>query len=96
MPRVCIRKGCRVDLLKRDGSPDFRRIFCGVECKKAERLEKLRAKRAVAAKGKCPTCGRRSSGDARFRRAVTGDTPHEVEVNRKGSRGIAGKGEKRS
>jgi hypothetical protein len=96
MPRVCIRKGCRVDLLKRDGSPDFRRIFCGVECKKAERLEKLRVKRAVAAKGKCPTCGRRSSGDARFRRAVTGDTAHKTGLNAKAGGGIVGKGEKRS
>jgi len=89
MPRVCIRKGCRVDLLKTDGSPDFRRIFCGAECKKAERLEKLRVRRAAAAKGKCPTCGRRSSGDARFPRDVTRDTPYKAWVSGRAGGGIA-------
>jgi hypothetical protein len=96
MPRVCIRKGCAKDLLKRDGSPDFRRIFCGDECKKVERLEKLRVKRAAAAKGKCPPCGRRSSGDARFRRGVTRDTPCRTGVSTKAGRGVAKNKERRS
>jgi len=96
MPRTCVRKGCSVELLKRDGSPDFRKIFCSDECKKAERLEKLRVKRAAAAKGKCPTCGRRSTGDARFRRGVTRDTPYKTGVSTRAGRGIAKNSERRS
>jgi hypothetical protein len=90
MPRVCIRKGCGTDLLKKDGSPDYgRRRFCSGPCRRADGLEKLQLKRATAAKGKCPTCGRRSTGDARFSRGVSQNTPHKTGVSAQARRGTA-------
>ena len=89
MPRACLRSDCRTALVKKDGTPDFRRIFCTKRCRLADDAERLRSKRNVAAKGKCPYCGRRSSGDARFIRSVSQDTPHKTGVNAKGGRGPA-------
>jgi|GEM_PF-3599643 len=97
MPRVCIRKGCGTDLVKKDGSPDYsRRRFCAAPCRRADDLEKLQLKRAAAAKGKCPTCGRCSTGDTRFRRSVAQYTPCKTGVSTKAGRGIAKKREVRS
>jgi len=94
MPRVCIRKGCGTALVKKDGSPDCgRRRFCSTPCRKADDLEKLQLRRAAAAKGKCPTCGRRSTGDARFRWGVAQHTPCRTGVRRKAGGGIAEKRE---
>lgn len=78
MSRLCIRKGCGTDLVRKDGLPDFRRIFCSAKCRLADGLEKLRARRAAAAGRKCPRCGRRSTGDARFRRGVSRNTPRKT------------------
>ena len=96
MGRTCVRTGCGIALLKPNGTPDFRRIHCSENCRRLERLEKLRAKRAALKNGKCPYCGRQSSGDARFRRGVKLHTPYKTGVSKKAGRGTAGHGESRS
>ena len=58
MPRICSREGCGRPLLKKDRTPDYRRHFCTGTCKNADKRERMRAKRALAANGRCPTCGR--------------------------------------
>lgn len=57
LPRVCSRANCGKRLLKRDGTPDYHRHFCGDECSRADRREKMRAKRTALKTGRCPTCG---------------------------------------
>ena len=46
MPRVCNRAGCGKPLLKRDGTPDYRRQFCSDDCSRADRREKMQVLRA--------------------------------------------------
>jgi len=44
--RICSR--CGMHLHKPDGSVDYKRRFCGSECKKEDLREKMRAKRLQA------------------------------------------------
>jgi len=83
MPRVCIREGCGVRLVKKNGRPDFRRRFCSREHKNADKLERIQLFRANARGQKCPKCGRRSTGDHRFRRGVLRHTPLPGDVLRR-------------
>jgi len=51
MGRVCVRAGCGRAI-------KANQIFCGKDCRNADKREKLAAKRARAATcGRCPTCG---------------------------------------
>jgi hypothetical protein len=60
MPRVCNREGCGRRIVAKDGSPDYRKHFCGSPCLKIDKRERLQAKRARLANGRCPHCGRKS------------------------------------
>jgi hypothetical protein len=62
MPRVCSRAGCGKALLQRDGTPDYRRHFCGDQCSRADRRERIQAERARLKTGRCPTCGHLPAG----------------------------------
>ncbi len=75
MPRVCSREGCGQPLLRKDGTPDFHRHFCGTACKNADKREKIQAKRAQTRKGKCSLCGRRPQS-----LALDGDVPRHAAV----------------
>jgi endogenous inhibitor of DNA gyrase (YacG/DUF329 family) len=55
MPRICSR--CGEDFVQADGSLDYRRHFCGDECSRADRHERMQAMRARLKTGRCPTCG---------------------------------------
>jgi len=57
MPRVCSRAECGKLLLNRDGGPDYRRHFCGDECSRTDRRERMQAKRARLKTDRCPLCG---------------------------------------
>ncbi len=57
MPRICGREDCGKRLVGKNGSPDFRKHFCSAECSRADRREKMQAKRAKLKTGRCPTCG---------------------------------------
>jgi hypothetical protein len=75
MPRVCSRECCGKRLLTKDGLPDYRRHFCGADCARTDRREKMRAKRAQLKSGRCPLCGSRKI------RTVLSDgcvSPHKV------------------
>ena len=63
MPRVCARQGCGKELLTENGNSDYRRHFCGSECKNADKRERMRMKRAKLKTERCPTCGRKPPGD---------------------------------
>lgn len=79
-----------MDLVKKDGSPDYsRRRFCTAKCRLADGLERLQARRSAALGKKCSCCGRRSSGDTRFPRGVSRNTPCKMGGNMKPARGIA-------
>jgi endogenous inhibitor of DNA gyrase (YacG/DUF329 family) len=45
MPRVCAREGCGKRLIRKEGSPDYHRHFCGPECKNADKRERMQEKR---------------------------------------------------
>jgi hypothetical protein len=57
MPRICSREGSGKQLVNSDGTPDYRRQFCGDECSLADRRERMQAKRARLKTGRRPTCG---------------------------------------
>jgi hypothetical protein len=57
MPRVCAREGCGKRLVRKDGTPDYRRHFCARECKNADKRERMQEKRQQAKAGSCPLCG---------------------------------------
>jgi len=57
MSRVCAREGCGERLVRKDGTPDYHRHFCGSECKNADKRERIQAKRGQAKAGRCPLCG---------------------------------------
>jgi endogenous inhibitor of DNA gyrase (YacG/DUF329 family) len=60
MPRICNREGCGKRIVAGDGSPDYRKHFCGAACLKIDKRERLRAKRARLEGRRCPHCGRTS------------------------------------
>ena len=57
MPRVCAREDCGKRLVRKDGTPDYHRHFCGIECKNADKRERMQAKRDQAKARRCPLCG---------------------------------------
>jgi hypothetical protein len=59
MPRVCAREACGRRLVRKDGTPDYHRHFCGPDCKNADKRERIQAKRQQAKAGSCPLCGHR-------------------------------------
>lgn len=60
MPRICNREECGKRIVAKDGSPDYRKHFCGAACLKIDKRERLRAKRARLEDRRCPHCGRKS------------------------------------
>lgn len=81
MPRVCNREGCGRPLVKKDGSPDLRRHFCGRDCKNVDKRERMQAQRAKFSGGKCPRCGRKSAQDSNSNYAVPRHTAPGNDVN---------------
>jgi rRNA maturation protein Nop10 len=61
MPRICNREGCGRQILTKDGSPDYRKHFCGAACLKIDKRERLQAKRSRLKGRRCPHCGRKSA-----------------------------------
>src|SRR5580704_2768986 len=59
MPRVCNREGCGKRIVANDGSPDYRKHFCGSTCLKIDKRERLRAKRLRLENRRCSHCGRK-------------------------------------
>lgn len=59
MPRICNREGCGKRIVAKDGSPDYRKHFCGSACLKIDKRERVQAKRARVENGRCPHCGRK-------------------------------------
>jgi hypothetical protein len=41
MPRICNREGCRKRIVAKDGSPDYRKHFCGSACLKIDKRESV-------------------------------------------------------
>jgi hypothetical protein len=59
MPRICNRDGCGKPILMKDGSPDYRKHFCGPACLKIDKRERLQARRLRLENQRCSHCGRR-------------------------------------
>lgn len=59
MPRICNREGCGKRIVGKDGSPDYRKHFCGSACLKIDKRERLQSKRARLENRRCPHCGRK-------------------------------------
>jgi hypothetical protein len=59
MPRVCNREGCGKRIVAKDGSPDYRKHFCGSACLKIDKRERLQAKRLRLENRRCSHCGRK-------------------------------------
>jgi hypothetical protein len=58
MPRVCNREGCGRRIVAKDGSPDYRKHFCGSACLKTDKRERVQAKRSRLEYRRCSHCGR--------------------------------------
>lgn len=76
--RICSR--CGTKLIKADGSVDYKRRFCGSDCKKADLKERRREQRKRIEGRKCWLCGRKSSGDMRYEPSVSRDTPADLNA----------------
>jgi hypothetical protein len=59
MPRICNREGCGKRIVGKDGSPDYRKHFCGSSCLKIDKRERLQAKRLRLENQRCSHCGRK-------------------------------------
>jgi hypothetical protein len=59
MPRICNREGCGRRIVAKDGSPDYRKHFCGPACLKIDKRERLQAKRLRLESQRCSHCGRK-------------------------------------
>jgi hypothetical protein len=59
MPRICNREGCGKRIVAKDGSPNYRKHFCGSACLKIDKRERLQAKRLRLASQRCSHCGRK-------------------------------------
>jgi endogenous inhibitor of DNA gyrase (YacG/DUF329 family) len=57
MARVCAREGCGTRLVRRDGTPDYRRHFCSAVCKNMDKRERMQSRRVKAKNNRCPLCG---------------------------------------
>lgn len=51
---------CKARLLTKRGTPDYRKHFCGRDCKNADAKEKMAARRKVVHGRKCRLCGRKA------------------------------------
>jgi hypothetical protein len=86
MPKVCARESCGKRLIRKDGTPDYNRHFCGSECKNADKRERIRAKRGQAkarpvsfvrtchsnTHARCPCAASQGDLSARFNRCRGG------------------------
>ncbi len=61
MPRVCNRAGCHRLLVSKDGEPDYRKRFCSPDCLRADKHERVLAKRNRLSDRPCPYCHRKRS-----------------------------------
>jgi len=59
MARICNREGCGKRIVAKDGSPDYRKHFCGSACLKIDKRERLEAKRTRLTGKRCSVCGRK-------------------------------------
>ena len=59
MPRICNREGCGRRIVAKDGSPDYRKHFCGSACLTIDKRERLQAKRSRVENRRCSHCGRK-------------------------------------
>jgi len=59
MPRICNREGCGRRIVAEDGSPDYRKHFCGAACLKIDKRERVQAKRLRLENQRCSHCGRK-------------------------------------
>jgi len=59
MARICNREGCGKRIVAKDGSPDYRKHFCGSACLTIDKRERLQAKRVRLENQRCPHCGRK-------------------------------------
>jgi hypothetical protein len=59
MPRVCNREGCGRRIVSKDGTPDYRKHFCGSACLRIDKRERLQAKRTRLEGRRCSHCGRK-------------------------------------
>ena len=64
MPRVCNRQGCGRRIVGKDGRPRYDRHFCGADCLREDKRERLAEMRRKARMGTCRTCGRKAVKDA--------------------------------
>jgi hypothetical protein len=64
MPRVCNQEGCGQRLVAKDGSSDYRRHFCGPECLRIDKRERMQSSRRRLKNGRCRRCGRKAALDA--------------------------------
>jgi len=60
---VCIRADCGTLLIGNDGRPVYDRNFCGSDCRRADKRERMQEKRGKARSGRCPHCGRKFDRD---------------------------------
>jgi hypothetical protein len=56
--RICNRAGCGRPILGKDGRPRYDRNFCGPQCRRADKRERMQEKRHKAKIGRCPVCCR--------------------------------------
>lgn len=69
---------CKAPLLTKRGTPDYRKHFCGRDCKNADAKEKMAARRMHVHGRKCSKCGRRPPVNV----GVSHDTaPATVDMN---------------
>jgi hypothetical protein len=75
MPRVCNRDGCGKRIVDKDGSPDYRKHFCGSACLKIDKRERMQAKRLRLENHRCSNCGRKPTPTVSSLLAVESDKP---------------------
>lgn len=80
MSRVCNREGCGKRILGKDGSPDYRKHFCGSACLRIDKRERLLARRNRLKTGRCPHCGRKPISAALSNGRVKLHNPHVRRV----------------
>jgi hypothetical protein len=57
--RICNQERCGRPLLNKNGTPNFRKHFCSIECVRMDRKEKMAQKRKYLPGKKCRLCGRK-------------------------------------
>jgi len=64
MPIVCNREGCGKRVVGKDGRPRYDRNFCGADCRREDKRERVAEMRRKARIGRCGVCGRKAAKDA--------------------------------